>query len=324
MVLRNQFPAAAATLDAARGVSLAAIPDGQAKSAGIAVGEAAAAAMMLARANDGATPPATFLPPSTVAGVWQPTPPAFGAGTLLHWRNLALFGLRSNDQFRSDPPPSLASERYTLDYAEVMRVGSGVSADRPQDRTDVARFFAVASAVYAWNTAAQQVSDAAAMPLAERARAFALLNMAISDALVASIETKYYYVLWRPVTAIRAGDLDGNAETSGDPAWTPLITTPTFPSYPSAHASASYAARRVAESVFDDDQPFTLAHPAVAGVTLHYTSFRQLTDDIDDARVFGGIHFRFDQQAGGRQGRQVGRFIYEHYLRPLTPGHVRE
>jgi len=321
-VLTHYFPSSSVALDAARNESLAAIADGQSKSDGIAVGEAAAAAVIQARANDGATPPLTFLPATSDPGVWQPTPPGFGPGTLLHWRNLRLFGLKSSDQFRSDPPPSLTSERYALDYREVMLVGSATSMDRPQDRTDVARFFAAASAVYAWNTALRQVEDAAGRTLAEKARAFGLLNMAISDALVASIETKYYYQLWRPVTAIRAGNVDGNPETAGDGAWTPLITTPTFPSYPSAHASASYAARRILESIFDDDQSFTLTHPAVAGVTLHYTSFHGLTDDIDDARVYGGIHFRFDQQAGGRQGRQVGRFIYEHYLRPIASGHA--
>ena len=316
-VLRNYFPSAAAALDAARAGSLAAIPDGQAKYDGLAVGEAAAAALILARANDGSTPPATFLPVSSEPGIWQPTPPAFGPGTLLHWRNLALFGLNRSDQFRSDPPPSLTSERYAIDYQEVMRLGSADSAERPQDRTDVARFFATASAVYAWNTAAQQVSDASGLSVAEEARAFALLNMAISDALVASLDTKYYYVLWRPVTAIRAGDLDNNPETPGDTGWSSLISTPTFPSYPSAHASASYAARRVVESLFDNEHAFMLTHPAVAGVTLRYTTFRDLTEDIDDARVYGGIHFRFDQQAGGRQGRQVGRFIYEHLLRAV-------
>ena len=321
--LRNYFPSAAAALDAARAGSLAAIPDGQPKTDGIAAGEAAAAALIAARADDGATPPMTFVPATSDPGIWQPTPPSFGPGTLLHWRNLALFGLNRSDQFRSDPPPLLTSERYTIDYQEVMRRGSATSLDRPQDRTDVARFFAAVSAVYAWNTAAQQVSEASGLSLAAKARAFALLNMAISDALVAVMETKYHYNLWRPVTAIRAGDLDGNPETTSDAAWTPLVTTPAFPSYPSAHASASYAARRVAESVFDEVQPFTLAHPAVPGVTLHYTSFRDLTDDIDDARVYGGIHFRFDQRAGARQGRQVGRFIYQHSLRPKSPGHAR-
>ncbi len=321
-VLRSYFPAATPNLDAARMQSLAAIPDGQSKSDGIAAGEAAAAAMILARVNDGATAPETFLPATTDPGIWQPTPPAFGPGILLHWRNLMLFGLTSSDQFRSDPPPSLTSRLYAKDYREVMAVGSVDSGMRPQDRTDVARFFAAASAAYAWNAAVQQVSAAAGWSLARTARAFALLNMAISDGLVVSMETKYHYLFWRPVTAIRAGDFDGNPQTDPDGAWTPLITTPSFPSYPSAHASASYAARRVAELLFSGKSwGFTLTHPAVPGVTLEYASFRELTDDIDDARVYGGIHFRFDQEAGARQGRQVGRYIYTHHLRPVRGPH---
>ena len=319
-VLKHYFPAAGTSLDAARAQSLAAIPDGQAKLEGVAVGEAAAVAMIQARANDGATPPETFLPDTTDPGVWQPTPPAFGPGILLHWRHLTLFGITSSDQFRSDPPPALSSRRYARDYREVMAVGGVDSTNRPQDRTDVARFFAVASAPYAWNIAVQQVSEAVGLSLSRNARALALLNMAISDGLVASMETKYHYLLWRPVTAIRDGHRDDNPSTDPDGAWTPLITTPSFPSYPSAHASASYAARCVAEWLFPDgDHPFTLTHVAVPGVTLEYAAFRELTEDIDDARVYGGIHFRFDQEAGGRQGRQVGRFIYTHHLRPVRP-----
>jgi hypothetical protein len=314
-VLRNYFPGAAATLDAARAQSLATIRDGHSKSHGVAVGEAAAAAMILARATDGATPPETFLPATTDPGVWQPTPPAFGPGALLHWRNLTLFGLESNDQFRSAPPPALTSRQYTKAYREVMAVGGIDSVQRPQDRTDVARFFAAASAAYAWNVAAQQVSAALGRSLPQNARAFALINMAISDGLVASMETKYYFVFWRPVTAIRAGDLDGNPLTDADASWTPLVTTPSFPSYPSAHASASYAARSVAEHLFGEGEfHFTLTHSAVPGVTLDYTSFAELSEDIDDARVYGGIHFRFDQKAGARQGRQVGKYVYKHHL----------
>jgi hypothetical protein len=321
-VLKNYFPEAAATLDAARAQSLAAIPAGRSKSDGIAVGEAAAAAMILARANDGSTPPETFLPASADPGVWQPTPPAFGPGVLLHWRNVTPFGIASADQFRSEPPPSLTSRRYGKAYREVMAVGRVDSDARPQDRTDVARFFAAASAGYAWNTAVQQASIAARLSISENARAFALLNMAIVDATVAVMETKYHYVFWRPVTAIRAGDTDDNPDTDPDGGWTPLITTPSFPSYPSAHASASYAARRVAEALFPPRrQTFALSHAAVPGVVLRYTSFRELTDDIDDARVYGGIHFRFDQQAGGRQGRRVGRYVYQHHLRPLHGPH---
>jgi hypothetical protein len=318
-VLENYVPGSAASLDAARAASLAAIPDGQAKDDGISVGEAAAAAMIANRASDGSAPPQFYTPPSANPGEWQPTPgcPAAG-GILLHWRNVTPFGVQSSDQFRPGPPPALTSGKYTNDYNEVKRVGAldSTSTERPQDRADVARYFAVASALHVWDQALRQVSAAQGTTLSENARAFALLDMAIADGLVSVMETKYHYVFWRPITAIRAGDSDDNPRTEPDPVWTPFIATPCFPSYPSAHASASSAARKVAEKIFGSGpKDITLSHPAVPDVTLHYTRFSQITDDIDDARVYGGIHFRFDQEVGSRLGRRVGSYVYRNNLR---------
>jgi hypothetical protein len=316
-VLKNYFPGSAASLDAARASSLAAIPDGQAKDDGIAVGEAAAAAMIADRTNDGSAPPQFYLPPSANPGEWQTTPGCpLAGGILLQWRNVKPFGIESSAQFRSGPPPALTSSKYRKDYREVQDVGEVDSTARPQDRTDVARYFAVVSAAHAWNQAAGQVSAAKGLSLSENARAFALLNMAISDGLISSMETKYHYVFWRPITAIRAGDTDGNPGTQGDPTWTPFITTPCFPSYPSAHASASYAGRMILERILGrGHHDITLSHPGIPDVTLHYTRFSQMTDDIDDARIYGGIHFRFDQEAGGPQGREVGSYVYKNNLR---------
>ena len=305
--MRNYFPTSAATLDAARTQSLAAIPDGQPKHDGITVGEAAAVAMIVARANDGSTPLQAFLPDTTDPGVWQPTPPPFGPGILLQWRNVTPFGVHSSAQFRSEPPPALTSGRYRRDYDEVKAVGD-VSSTRPTDRTAVARFFAAVPPTQVFNLAALQVSAAQAGGMSENAAGFALINMAVSADLVSVFETKYFYVFWRPVTAIRAGDTDGNPSTEPDTAWTPFITTPSFPGYPSAHASGSGAARRVAELLYGPvDHAITLSHPAIPAVTLQYTSFRDITDDIDDARVYGGIHFRFDVTAGQDLGKTVAR-----------------
>lgn len=316
-VLKFYFPAAAASLDAAMASSLAAIPSGQPKNDGIVVGSAAASALIAARAGDGSAPPETFLPSSTAVGVWQPTPPAFGPGILLQWRNVTPFGIRSSKQFRSSPPPELVSFKYARSYQEVQAVGDLNSTLRPQDRSDVARFFAAASAPYVWNTAARQIVLSHPMPLVDEARAFALFNMAMSDGLVSSMETKYFYVFWRPVTAIRAGDIDGNLKTDADPAFTPFIVTPSFPSYPSAHASASYAAREVLERIFGFGKfSITLTHPAVPSIVLHYDNLETITDDVDDARVYGGIHFRFDQEAGAKQGYSVGTYVFEHNLLP--------
>jgi hypothetical protein len=148
--------------------------------------------------------------------------------------------------------------------------------------------------------------------------------MAINDGLISSMESKYHYHYWRPVTAIRAGDTDGNPRTDGDPAFTPFIATPAFPSYPSAHASASYAARTVLERIYGSrGHDITLSTPAVPDVVLRYTRLREITDDIDDARVYGGIHFRFDQDAGEWQGSEIGRYLYQRLLRPRQGGSAR-
>ena len=319
-VLKNYFPGSAAILDAARQSSLAAISNGQAKDDGIAVGEAAAAAMIESRANDGSATPQFYAPAPATPGEWQTTLgcPMDGRGILLHWRNVTPFGIQNSDQFRSDPPPALTSNKYRKDYNEVKEVGEINSTARPQDRTDVARYFATATPVQIWSQAVTQASMAQDKSLSENARAFALLTMAISDAFISTFNTKYHYRLWRPITAIHAGDTDGNRKTDPDAAWTPFITAPCFPSYPSAHATGTNAGRVIAEKIFGKEgHKITLSHPGIPDVTLHYTKFSQITNDVDDARVYGGIHFRFDQEAGARQGRQVGSYIYKNLLRCL-------
>jgi len=315
-VLKNYFPASATTLDAALASSLATIPDGTAKTAGITAGQAAAAAMIAARANDGSSPAAFYLPTSSDPGVWQPTPSCTAAGGAFYqYRNMTTFGIRSSDQFRLGPPPSLTSGNYTRAFDEVMEVGSMTSTQRPPDRADVARFYNAVPAVPVWNDVARQLSTAQGKSLSENARDFALINMAIIDASVATFDTKYHYVFWRPETAIHNAASDGNSGTTADTTWVPYIVTPCFPSYPSAHGALSNAAREVIEEVYGTGPiPITLTNAAVTGVTLRYTSLSQITDDIDDARVYGGIHFRTDQEAGGTLGRRVGQYVLNHNL----------
>jgi hypothetical protein len=315
--LRTLHPASAGTLDAARAASLAAIPDGQSKDDGIAVGEAAAAAMLQLRANDGWNAVVSYTP-GNGPGAWQPTPPQFAPALLPGWGQVTPFGLEEGSQFRSPPPPSLGSGRYTHDYNEVKTLGSATadSQSRPQDRTDVARFYDVTSPVYAWNTAARQVSLAQGKSLSENAQVFALLAIAMCDASIAVFETKYHYNFWRPVTAIQGAATDGNENTDPDATWLPLVRTRPFPSYPSAHGTLSGAARAVLKRAFGKDgHTITLTNPAVPGVLLNYSAWKQITDDIDDARIYGGIHFRFDQAVAARQGRDVGNYIADNYLR---------
>jgi len=320
-VLSNYVPTALPGLDTARASSLAEIPEGQSKADGIAVGEAAAAQLIAARAGDGSSPAQFYQPTSSAAGEWQPTPtcPAAG-GILFHWQHVDPFGVQTSAQFRSAPPPSLSSPEYARDYAEVMSVGAIDSQARPSERADVARLYASLLAVGVWNTAAQQLATAQPLSLTEHARILALLNMSLSDALVTNFETKYHYRLWRPETAIRAGGADGNERTIADDDFVPYIAAPCFPSYPSAHASGSYAGRSILERVWGGGgHSITLSHPAVPGVSLSYSSLKQITDDIDDARIYGGIHFRFDQEAGAIQGRRVAQYVFAHSLAPLDP-----
>ena len=228
-VLRSLHPDQAAALDASRAASLKAILDGQAKDAGIAVGEAAAAAMLAHRANDGSETQVPY-EPGTRRGQWRPTPPAFAPAFRPQLGQVDTFALTSGAQFRLGPPPDLRSERYVRDYNEVRRVGEVNSAGRPQDRADVARFYGIAEPIDIYCPAARQVSQAQGKTLAENARIFALLTMAIFDAAVAVFDSKYHYNLWRPVTAIRVGNEDGHPRTVADPDWTPLVEKPPFPS----------------------------------------------------------------------------------------------
>ena len=320
-VLTHYFPAQAVSLDAALETSLSAMADGQAKQDGIATGVAAAQAMIALRANDGSAVPKFYVPASTDPGQWQPTPscPA-GGGTNFHWRDVTPFGVPAVSAFRLGPPPGLAQGTYAENVAEVASVGGMTGAQRTQDREDIARFYAAFSPVTWANSAARQVATAQGRSLVENARAFALLTMAQSDAAVAVFDTKYHYNLWRPETAITSADLDGNHKTDVDPGFMPLIVAPCFPTYPSAHGTLSAAAQEVLERLYGPSgHDITFTNAAIPGVTLHYTAFKPIVEDISDARVFGGIHFRFDQDEGERQGTAIGKYVVKHNLRPVHP-----
>jgi hypothetical protein len=197
----------------------------------------------------------------------------------------------------------------------VKNVGSANSTERPQDRTDVARFYGTVPPIQLWSNVARQIVVAQGASLSENARALALLTMAISDASFASFESKYHYNLWRPETAILNAGTDDNPRTDANPTFAPLITAPCFPSYGSNHAALSNAGREVLERIFGNRrQSISLSSSTVPGLTLKYTKLKQITDDIDDARVYGGIHFRFDQDAGSEMGRRVGEYIVKQYL----------
>jgi PAP2 superfamily len=322
-VLRTYFTASASTLDAERASSLASIPDGQAKTDGVATGEAAALAIIALRANDGSSPAQFKIPGPPVPGEWQATPSCpivngVAVGIAYQWQNITPFGIPSVREYLLDPPPLLTSREYAKTYNEVLTVGSINSTERPQDRANVALFYAAASPTQVFNQAVQQVAQERWHSLTENARALAVMNMAMNDSLVAAFFNKYRYNFWRPETAIHAGDTDDNPKTDPDPSWAPFVTTPCFPSYPSNHGSAANSAAEILRRIYGEGGHFMrLSNPTVPDIILQYTTFKQITDDISDARVYGGIHFRTDQVAGERLGDAIGGAVYRNNLRRM-------
>jgi len=310
-VLITYFPGSAATLNPALMNSLASIPDGDAKNKGVATGDAAAAAMITLRASDGSSPAQFKVPGPAVPGEYQATPSCpiingVAVGAFFHWQNVTPFGILRASDYLLGPPPALTSNAYAKTYNEVMTVGSADSTERPQDRAEVVLFYELSTPTLVLNQAARQVALQQQRTLAENARALALINMAISDSLVSAFFNKYHYNFWRPETAIRAGDTDGNPKTEADPNFLPFIVTPCFPSYPSNHGAGSNGGAEVMRRLYGEaGHSITVSNPGASTTVLHYTSFKQITDDISDARVYGGIHFRTDQDAGAVLGRAV-------------------
>ena len=263
----------------------------------------------------------SYLPATLEPGTWQLTGGCSASGgSSAQWGKVTPFALVSASQFRPGPPPLLTSGQYSKDFLEVKSGGAIDSLTRTHAQADVALFYARLSPVAWANSAARQVASAQGQSLSENARAFALLNMALNDAAVATFEAKYYFKAWRPETAIHAADADGNARTEADVTFIPLVSAPCFPSYPSNHATVSYAAREVLERLYGPaGHDISLSTSLLPGVTLTYEAFKRITDDVDDARVFGGIHFRFDQDAGAKLGRSVGAYVCKNRLGALEP-----
>jgi VCPO second helical-bundle domain len=309
---------------------LAAIPDGAAKRRGIAVGERAAAAIVAKRADDGNdTPPLvdTSYPQGDEPGEYRFTPGtpfAFAP----RWGEVTPFVLRDAKQFRAGPPYPLTSRRYARDLNEVERFG-GDGEDTPSARspeqTEIALFW-VESSPLAWNRIARTVASDRGLDAWEAARLFGLLNMAMADGYVGTFETKYHYNLWRPVTAIRLADTDGNPDTVADPDWTPLVTTPPIPEHDSGHSVEGAAAAQVMRRVLGTDQvQFTAcSHTLPAGnncgepsqVLRNFNSFTQATIENGESRILVGFHFRHAIDDGLDHGRHIADRAVNHYMRP--------
>jgi hypothetical protein len=306
-------------VDAAYADSLGRIPDGPPKTNGISLGEAVASKMLTARASDGAAAAITArYTPGTGPGVWIPTPPGFVPPLDPGWGSVRPFVMEDASQFRPGAPPSLTSRLYRRDFDELKQIGSSTSTARTQEQSDVARFW-VATGPQNWNPAARQVAVARGLSLVENARLFALLNLAGADAFIAAWDAKFAYNQWRPVTAIRAAASDGNEATEEDSSWTPLIVTPPFPDYIAGHTTYAGAAEKVLEHVFGK-QPgllIRLTSASAPGVVETFSSFRAMSDNVVDARVWGGIHWRTSCDRGRTLGEEIGRYVVRRMLKPI-------
>lgn len=296
-------PANASQYDAALAASLALVPDGAAKSAGIANGAAHAAAILARRASDGSTNSFTYVP-GTDPGDWRPTPPANAPGALPHWGAVTPFLMTSGDQFRPGPPPALDSAEYAAAYNEVKAIGSLGSLTRTADQTASALFWDAANGA-PWLRIGLLVGEDEALDTIGFARTYALLTTGLADALIAGFDAKYAYALWRPVTAIRLGDTDGNDATLGDGNWQSLFAAPAHPSYLSTHSALSGAGAGILTALFGDTQGFEFT---IAGDTRSFTGLQQAALDGANSRLWGGIHFRFDNEAGLATGGQIARW----------------
>jgi hypothetical protein len=310
------YPTSKADLDKARTVSLAGITDdgnfedSQSIARGIAWGQKVADGILAWRGTDGS---GTALPPYTggnAPGQWRPTPPAFLAGAGPQYATVTPWALTSPSQFRPGGPQALGSVTYETDLNETRAVGSLASTVRTAYGTETALFWNGNTALF-WNRIALTMADRRCTSLSENARLFALLNMAIADAGIACWDAKYFYSFWRPVTAIR---LDA---TDADPSWTPLLVTPNFPEYPSAHATVSPAAAVVLQWFFGDSGTFTLDSDVLPGVLHNFDSFAAAADEAFVARIYGGIHFRSSCRDGHTLGVAVGTYVIQNAaLRP--------
>lgn len=314
-VLAQLYPEQQSTLHAAYTASLNAIGDGPAKAGGVALGNAVSAQMLATRMTDGAAEAvgATYIPGDR-PGDWRPTPSLFAPALDPGWGRVRPFLLRHAAQFRPGPPPALSSRRYARDFDEIKAIGSSASTERGQDRTDVAQLW-VATGAQNWNPVARQVSIAQGLTVAQNARAFALLNLAGADAFIAAWDAKFAYNQWRPVTAIRAAETDGNPATDTESDWTPLLPTPPFPDYIAGHTTYAGAAQAVLEYLFGKDPAVAimLTSATAPGVVKTYTTFKDIADDVVEARVWGGVHWRTSSVRGRVVGERIGRFAVRRF-----------
>jgi hypothetical protein len=310
-VLLSQYPDQKSSLDAMLARQLASVAEGPAKERGLILGRKAAAGILELRGDDGSAAPDTHRP-VTQPGQYVPTAPVGGAGVGA-WTPWVM---TSAAQFRPAPPPALNSPEWTRDVNEIREIGGLDSKARSAEQTTVGKFWFVTGA-RAWNPMVAQVAGARRMDLLDCARLYALTSLAGSDAYVAVFEAKYHYNFWRPVTAIRNADITGNPATPRDPGWQPLGETPMHPEYPCAHCITSSAVAAVLRGVVGDEiGTLSLTSAAAPGVTRSWTRLDDYVDEVSNARIWAGFHYRFSTDVGKDMGRKIGELTVSTQLRP--------
>lgn len=300
-VLKALYPANTATYDAAYNASLALVSDGAAKTAGIASGMSYANQILAQRATDGWNAVVPYTPSGEI-GRWAPTPPGFGSAAVPQWGTVDPFLMTSGSQFRSGPPPALTSAMYTAAFEEVKAIGSAGSLLRSADQSAAANYWVAASGPGPWINMAISSSEGQGTSTLDNASTLARLSVAMMDATIGIFDAKYFYDYWRPVTAIRNADLDGNAATLADATWSSYVTTPAHPSYISGHSAVAGSAAGILANAFGDNTAFCLTWASTSRCWANYTA---ASEDAANSRLWGGIHWRFDNDAGLALGRSV-------------------
>jgi hypothetical protein len=299
-VLVALYPDQKADLDATLATSLSAIAEGEAKAKGVELGKRAAAEIVALRTNDGSGAPESYRP-QTSPGAYVPTvvPAESTAGQIKPWV------MNASSQFRPAAPPALTSEVWTKDLNEIREVGSINSSKRSAEQTTIGRFWFF-TGPRTYNAIVRQIASAKNMDLVDCARLYALTAMAASDAFIAVFDGKYAYNLWRPITAIRNADMTSNPATPREASWLPLGTTPMHPEYPCAHCIVASAVSNVLQIVVGNDVgEITLTSPTAPGVTRKWTRLQDYSDEVSNARIYAGFHYRFSTEAGKDMGKKI-------------------
>src|SRR5215510_2884744 len=304
----------AAEMKVAVATYLASISDGTAKSDGVRLGEAAAAKVLEARANDGSDAPDAYRP-RTTPGVYVPT-----AITLYSmWPNLKPFAIAKGSQFRPGPPLSLESKEWAIDFNEIKDYGGQTSAKRTPQQTETARFWLIGPPI-AYHPFVRQLVTAKQLSVIDSARFMALVALGLNDAIIALLDAKYHYNFWRPITAIRNGDMDGNPATEREATWQPLANTPMHPEYPCAHCTQSGSVAGVVKAVFGtlDIPEIAMTSPTAPGVTHRWTNMTAFTDEVANARIWAGFHYRFSTRIGTGMGLAIGDYVAKSVMQPAA------